>query len=238
MPDYEGMYSILLVEDNAELREALQKLLEKDHKIIAVSTVAQARAEIERANFHLALLDWELPDGEGLELCDLIQKNPKLKNLPVVFLTGRSLLDDKERAFAIGADDYIVKPFEGRELRARIKAKLAKAERIRAAESEFTYKNLRFMMTTQTVMLDLGDKTERALDLTPVEFRLLLYFAQRSDRILTRNELMQQVWGAKVHVLDRTIDTHVSHLRAKLVKAGCTIKAVPKKGYRLIMLMP
>lgn len=226
------MSTILLVEDDTELREALKKLLERDYSVTAVSSIAQAQAEVERTEFQLALLDWELPDGEGIELCDLFQRSERLKGVPVIFLTGRALIDDKEKAFAIGADDYIVKPFESRELRARIKAKLAKADRLNAGE--YRFHALRFQVTTQTAHLHKPGNTEYALDLTPVEFRLLLYFAQNPEKVLTREVLMQHVWGNQVHVLDRTVDTHISHLRAKLANTGYTIKAVPRKGYRLV----
>jgi two-component system phosphate regulon response regulator PhoB len=154
-----------------------------------------------------------------------------LRDLPIIFITGRSEIEDKEMAFSMGADDYIVKPMSTRELRARVLGRLRRAQKV---GENFTVGNLKFELPLQKVII-LNGTLESSLDTTSLEFRILLYFAKHEDHIFSRNQLLTAVWGENVHLLERTVDTHISHLRKKLKEAGSdiTIRPIHGSGYKL-----
>ena len=226
------MKKILLVEDALEFRTIVQRTLEKDYELVQAPTLDEARKCLERGPFDLVILDVMLPDGDGMELCRLLQADPVSRRVPIIVLTGKSEVTDKINAFALGADDYLVKPFHPLELKARVEARLAKAIAAAAPLDTVAKGNIRLHIPTQRVEIE-ESGAARSLDLTPIEFKLLLFFLKNEEKVYPREELITYVWGDGVHVIQRTVDAHVSNMRKKIRGSEYTIKSVHGVGYRL-----
>ena len=220
-------FRILLIEDSKEMADAISQTLKRECTFTVAESIRGAKECLEKAKFELVLLDLTLPDGEGFKICNYIRQSESLRELPIVFLTGRGEIEDKEMAFAIGADDYIVKPFDSRELKARVISRLQKSSR-KAEESIFAG-NLRLNVPLQQVVVESGG-VEAVLGCTPLEFKILYFLCKQEDRVFTRDQLISAAWGENVHLLDRTVDTHISHLRKKLASASSSHTIVPVRG--------
>lgn len=217
------MHKILVVEDNRLEQELIRACLGDSY---ALRFVAEARAVGEALREHvpdLVLLDVTLPDGDGYDVFSSLRGEGLGSEIPVVFLTGRDAPQDKVRAFSLGADDYVVKPFEPLELRARVETRLAK----RAAPPVLERGPLRIDPTRMRVDLLEGGE----LDLTPNEFRILFRLAETPSRALSREALLEALWGDTA-VTPRTIDTHIYSIRSKLGAKRYCIETVSRVGYR------
>jgi two-component system phosphate regulon response regulator PhoB len=222
--------TILVVEDEPGIQEVLKfNLAQHGHDVIVAGDGEDALNLLRGALPDLILLDWMLPGMSGVEVAKRIRADGRLKNIPLIMLTARADERDKILGLETGADDYITKPFSPRELMARIKAVL----RRRAPE-----------MTQDTVEiggLKLDPASHRvyggdaALDLGPTEFRLLHFFMTHPERVYSRSQLLDQVWGDHVFVEERTVDVHIRRLRGALEATGHDrlIQTVRGAGYRL-----
>ena len=187
----------------------------------------QARALIADQRPDLALIDWMLPDMSGLELTRLLRRNGQYEDLAIIMLTARTEESDKVSGLQGGADDYITKPFSPRELIARIQAVL---RRFRGGESETINAGLLSVDPAgHRVSVDGED-----VRLGPTEFRLLKFLMTHAERVYSRTQLLDQVWGANVYVEERTVDVHVRRLRKALSGRGADqyIQTVRGAGYR------
>lgn len=221
---------LLLVEDSLPMQMVVQAAIGHIFPITCVTTLADARRELAAKTFSLVLLDVGLPDGDGFDLCLEIRGREDCRDLPVIFLTGEADVDRKAHGFSIGGDDYIVKPLEPKEFRARVEAKLARRAPA-ARPTSFTKAKFRVDMTAHKVFLATDDGIEKELGLTPIEYKLLAHFLSNEGKTFPREELLTIVWGETVHVSPHTVDTHISSLRKKIGKYGPCIKAVVKQGY-------
>jgi DNA-binding response OmpR family regulator len=228
------MHPILLVEDHPELQKAIHKALGEVCAVSMAGTIAEAKARLESSDFSLVLLDIGLPDGEGFKICSFMQQEERLRIVPVVFLTGRGQVDDKVFAFSVGADDYILKPFDTRELRARILGRIAKAQARQSGRRVLRRGDLRICIDTRRVHVLGSENREELADLTGIEFKLLLHFATRVEHVLSRDQVIDAVWGEGFAISDRTVDSHISKLRRKLRASRCQIVPVHGQGYRFI----
>jgi DNA-binding response OmpR family regulator len=224
------MFRILLVEDSPESQKLVTSCLGQAYDLVCASTCAEATSLVRNGQFDLILLDVMLPDGDGYQLCSLIQNNEGTRDIPIIFLTAKDSLPNKVMGFSLGADDYIVKPFDPLELRARVEAKLRRISRKKEASEIIQKGDIQVNIPFQRAYL-LENGQKRDLGLTPIEFRLLLYFVQRLDQVLTREQLLLAVWGDDIHVSDRSIDTHVSKLRKKLSPKSDYIQSIYGTGY-------
>lgn len=223
------MHRLFLLEDDPLLGEAIRLALEVENfKLTRHSTVAAASAAVESApldSYDLFLLDINLPDGTGLEFCQSLRS--KGINAPVLFLTVRNDEDSIVTAFNLGADDYIKKPFGSRELLARIKYHLSFFQN---KEQILCFKNTVLSITKQELQYQ-----RSALHLNRREFQILKAFFMAPGAVLTREVLMSHI-SPTSEILDRTIDTHISHLRAKLKKENfpeIRITSVYGTGYKM-----
>lgn len=226
--------SILLVDDAPEVKLLVETSL---HGLsCALSTAETAQDGIKYLTDQkpdLILLDIHLPDQSGLELYLEIQKNPILKQIPVIFLTGKKDVTNKVTAFSLGAEDYIEKTFHPLEFRARVEAKLKKQQTLNQQRVQYSIGNFIFDLSSQKVtMKDSEKNTNQDVDLSPKEFKLFYLLAKHPDQIFSRAQILDTVWGHNIHVYDRTVDTHVCSLRKKLGNQGERIKSVPGEGYR------
>lgn len=228
------MPHILLLEDDTEIRLGLEQHLRREgFSITAVGTGQEALQAIGEAQGHLdaALLDLSLPDMDGLDVLRAIRTGPQHRALPVLLVTARNEEIDRVLGLELGADDYISKPFSARELAARLRAILRRSVPIETPERTQ-------QLTFGPITVDLDMHTARVdgqlLDLTRREFELLAYFLKNPRRVLTREKILQQVWGLEYLGESRTIDAHVRRVRAKLGDAAAThIETVVGVGYRL-----
>lgn len=230
------MPQLLLLEDDADIRLGLEQHLRREgFGVASVGTgqeALQALADSAKgARLDAALLDLSLPDMDGLDILRAIRQDPVHKGLPVLLVTARSEEIDRVLGLELGADDYISKPFSARELAARLRAILRRATPTGAPEASA-------QLSFGPITVDLDMHTARVegqlVDLTRREFELLVYFLKNPRRVLTREKILQQVWGLEYLGESRTIDAHVRRVRAKLGEAAAAhIETLVGVGYRL-----
>jgi DNA-binding response OmpR family regulator len=226
------MKSLLITEDNSEMQILLEAAL-SDFRLSFASSLQEARAQMQSKHFDLLILDLNLPDGDGFQLLSEMGRHPTLKDLPVIVLTGKNETATKVFAFSIGAEDFVCKPFDPLELKARVAAKLKKAERMGDKTQNLRIGDLNIDISKQKVWIQSGGE-QTAVDLTSLELRLLLTMTRAPERVFTRDFLLQEVWGSGLSVTDRTVDTHIGHLRKKLSASASKIDTVIGTGYRFL----
>ncbi|HEY6096379.1 MAG TPA: phosphate regulon transcriptional regulator PhoB [Gallionellaceae bacterium] len=221
--------NILLVEDEPAIQELLAfNVTQCGFRAIAARDVASATAEINRALPDLILLDWMLPDTPGVELARRLRADQRTRNIPIIMLTARTDERDKVMGLESGADDYITKPFSPRELMARIRAVLRRRAP-QMSEETVSAAGLELSPTTHRV-----SSNGQPLDLGPTEFRLLHFFMTHPERVYSRAQLLDQVWGDHVFVEERTVDVHIRRLRQAMEPSGLdgVVQTVRGSGYR------
>lgn len=222
---------ILLVEDQILIQKVVEASVSDFCDLMWVTSVAQAEQELIHNPYSLIILDVLLPDGSGFEFCRKIRAQDQFKEVPIIFLTGQGEVDHRVHGFALGADDYVVKPFEPKEFRARIEVRLKKIES--GMQTSLIRHNFRLDLMGQKAFMTPGDGAELNLNLTPIEFKLLAHFMKHEGQTFSREDLMNTVWGKGVHVSAHTVDTHISSLRKKMGDCGVYLKAIMKRGYCL-----
>ncbi|MCP5382874.1 MAG: phosphate regulon transcriptional regulator PhoB [Kordiimonadaceae bacterium] len=221
---------ILLVEDDASLTELIRYNLESEGYDVMVEVDGEQGllSAIENAP-DLILLDWMLPNLSGIEICRRIRRDKNTRNTPVIMLTARSEENDRIRGLDTGADDYITKPFSPKELIARIKAMF---RRIRPALSEqsLEYGGIEMDLSMRKVCRD-----GVPIHLGPTEFNILKFFMENPQRVFSREQLLDMVWGNDIYVEARTIDVHIRRLRKALNDGNKKniIRTVRSAGYSL-----
>lgn len=226
------MEKVLLVEDSPEAAElVLTTLSLLNGKVDWAATFEDASKKVKQDVYDLVLLDIVMPDGDAFEWLTQLKKTPEYEMVPVVFISGKEDVASKITAFSLGAEDYIVKPYNLLELQARVSAKLKKRKKANQEVDRYLIGPFEFRAGAQRVLMRDQDQV---VDLTPREFRILFLLARAPDRIFSREEILTQVLGYGVHVGDRTIDTHVCSLRKKLGRYANTVESVPGEGYRFI----
>jgi two-component system, OmpR family, phosphate regulon response regulator PhoB len=220
---------ILVIEDEPAIQELIALNLEQaGSRVVMADSAEQALERIQEELPDLVLLDWMLPGQSGLEFARRLRGDARTKKLPIIMLTARGEEEDKLRGLETGADDYITKPFSVKELQARIKAVL----RRRAPEitdDAIDYHGLRLDPASHRVT-----GKGRDLAMGPTEFRLLHFFMTHAERVYSRTQLLDHVWGDHVFIEERTVDVHIRRLRAALGKSGhhAFIQTIRGSGYR------
>lgn len=221
--------NILLVEDEPAIQELLSfNIAQCGFRAIQAYDVPAAMAEINRALPDLILLDWMLPGTSGIEMAKRLRADQRTRDIPIIMLTARTDEQDKIIGLESGADDYITKPFSPRELMARIRAVLRRRTPQMSDE------------TVRMEGIELSPATHRVntnginIDLGPTEFRLLHFFMTHVERVYSRAQLLDQVWGDHVFVEERTVDVHIRRLRQALEPSGLDklVQTVRGSGYR------
>jgi len=225
------MYKLLLIEDSEESKDLVCYALGSAFEVTWASSLEKAFKSIGENQCDIILLDVGLPDGDGFRFFSQILNDNRFKKIPVIFLTAKDGISDKVLGFTLGADDYIVKPFQAAELRARVEMRLKKYHSQQNEGQIFIKGNMEINLGAQRAFL-LIDKKKIDLQLTPLEFKLLTLLASHNDQVFSRNQLLDQVWGQETHLTDRCIDTHIYSLRKKLGEFGGYIQAIYGEGYR------
>ncbi|MCJ7838373.1 MAG: phosphate regulon transcriptional regulator PhoB [Burkholderiales bacterium] len=221
--------NILIVEDEAAIQELIAVNLEgAGHRALRAADSEQALAIIRASLPDLVLLDWMLPGQSGLTVARQLRSDARTRGIPIIMLTAKSAEQDKILGLEAGADDYITKPFSPRELLARIKA-VMRRRAPQMTEDLVEVGGLRLDPAAHRV-----SGNGLTLDLGPTEFRLLHFFLTHAERVHTRTQLLDQVWGDHVFVEERTVDVHIRRLRQALEASGhdTLIETVRGTGYR------
>jgi two-component system phosphate regulon response regulator PhoB len=220
---------ILVVEDERPIREMIAFGLRRaGFEVREAADARSGRAEVANKLPDLLLVDWMLPDTSGLEFTRALKRDRETRELPVIMLTARAEEGDKVAGLEGGADDYITKPFSPRELLARINAVLRRALPAEGTE-RIDIEGLVLDQSSQRVSAG-----ERTVALGPTEYRMLAFFMTHPERVYTREQLLDRVWGGNVYVEERTIDVHIRRLRKALEEYGYDrlIQTVRGSGYR------
>jgi two-component system phosphate regulon response regulator PhoB len=220
---------ILVVEDERPIREMIAFGLRRaGFEVREAADARTGRAEVANRRPDLLLVDWMLPDTSGLEFTRGLKRDRETRELPVIMLTARAEEGDKVAGLEGGADDYITKPFSPRELLARINAVLRRAMPAEGSE-RVEIDGLVLDQSSQRV-----SSGERTVALGPTEYRMLAFFMTHPERVYTREQLLDRVWGGNVYVEERTIDVHIRRLRKALEEFGYDrlIQTVRGSGYR------
>ncbi|MGB8658126.1 MAG: response regulator transcription factor [Candidatus Zixiibacteriota bacterium] len=220
---------ILIIEDDKDIVDLLKLYLTKEgfvHKEASdgFSGLQKAKAE----SFDLIILDLMLPEMDGLQVCKELRGDPKTASIPIIMLTAKAEETDKIVGLELGADDYVTKPFSPKELVARVKALLRRTERKPELDEVFHYGKL---------VLDLSKheltRGSEVVHLTSKEFDLLVCLLRSKGRVLSRNYLMDQIWGYDYYGGMRTVDVHIRRLRGKILELSEAIETVKNLGYKL-----
>jgi two-component system phosphate regulon response regulator PhoB len=210
---------ILLVEDEAPIRDMLKFVLEQSgYETVEAEDYQIALEKIVEPYPDLILLDWMLPGGTGVQLAKKLKQHEYARDIPIIMLTARGEEEDKIKGLEAGADDYVTKPFSPKELVARVKAVIRRV--------------------TPTLKLDPVShrvtSNETPIDMGPTEFKLLHFFMTHAERVYSREQLLDNVWGTNVYVEDRTVDVHIRRLRKALSEFShdIMIQTVRGAGYR------
>ncbi len=221
--------TILIVDDEHAIREMVDFALTRaGYQVVGAEDATSALSAIAQSRPDLILLDWMLPDISGVDLARRLKKEELYQEIPIIMLTARVEEQDKVRGLEVGADDYVTKPFSTRELVARIKAVLRRTHPAEKDES----------LNVGQLVIDPGSHRVHVsgseLHLGPTEYRLLYFLMSHPDRVYSRAQLLDRVWGQNTFIEDRTVDVHVRRLRKILSESGYDhlIQTVRGAGYR------
>lgn len=220
---------ILIVEDEAPIREMLAFVMEQHgYQPVEAGDFEKALEAVCEPYPDMVLLDWMLPGGSGIQLAKQLKSQEHTRHIPIIMLTARSEEEDKIRGLEVGADDYITKPFSPKELMARMRAVFRRVSPT-SLDEPLEVEGLKLDPVSHRVSAN-GD----ALEMGPTEFRLLHFFMTHPDRVYSREQLLDHVWGTNVFVEDRTVDVHIRRLRKAIGEHGHgrLIQTVRGVGYR------
>jgi DNA-binding response OmpR family regulator len=220
---------VLLVEDEADIAEAMAYQLERAGLAVRIAKTGEEGLEAARRGVDLVLLDLNLPDMDGLEVCRLIRRQTATAHVPIIIVSARVDEVDRVLGLEMGADDYVVKPFSFKELAARAKVALRRSDG--AAQAPQGYHDENFEVEFESFLVRYKGEEIR---LTPKEFELFRSMLERPGRVLTRERLLQRVWGYESDVETRSIDAHIRRLRLKLGPARRHIETIVGIGYRFV----
>ncbi|NUU01040.1 phosphate regulon transcriptional regulator PhoB [Herbaspirillum robiniae] len=219
---------ILLVEDEPAIAELLRFTMQgAGFATIVATDVAQARRQIAESLPHAVLLDWMLPDSSGLALLSELRRDQRTAALPVIMLTAKGMEEDKVKGLNEGADDYVTKPFSPKELVARVQA-LLRRKTPEIGSQALKYGDISIDVERRQVSL-----ANRPVALDQAEFKLLRYLVAHPDRIFSRAQLLDKVWGDHTFIEERTVDVHIMRLRKSLGDLSHYVQTVRGVGYRM-----
>lgn len=223
---------ILIVDDEAAIRDLVRLSLEvSNFRVIEAADARTAHAHIVDRQPDLVLLDWMLPELSGIELLRRLRRDDSTRDIPVIMLTARTDEDNKLMGLEGGADDYVTKPFSPRELVARIRAVLRRIDGV--GDEPIEAAGLRLEPASHRVFAD-----GQPIHLGPTEYKLLHFFMTHPERVFSRTQLLDQVWGGNVYVEERTVDVHIRRLRKALQAEGSPtsydwlVQTIRGSGYR------
>jgi two-component system phosphate regulon response regulator PhoB len=228
-PPVDARRRVLLIEDDRDIAEAIAYQLDKAGLKVRLAFTGEEGLEASRRGVDLVLLDLNLPSMDGLEVCRMIRRQPATAHVPIIIVSARG--DDVDRVLGLemGADDYMVKPFSLKELAARCRAALRRAESASGPSAAYVDEN--FEVEFEAYLVRYRGQEVR---LTPKEFELFRYMVERPGRVVTRERLLEHVWGYDTDIETRSIDAHIRRLRLKLGPARDHVETIVGLGYRFV----
>jgi len=220
------MAKILLIDDDEIMHITVKGIVGTEHTVISCFTMKEAEEYFSGNNTaSLIIIDRVLPDGDGINLCAQLRSEVRLRSIPIIFLSSRDTETDRVGGLFAGADDYICKPVAPLELKARIQA------RLRNHNQQIHLGNLVIDPFAHRTFIQ-GSQPEE-IELTRLEFKILLTLGKYPDRAFSRESLIDHVWGHAVSITDRVVDTHICNLRKKIQHSGVKIRSLRGEGYIL-----
>jgi len=229
LPTGDNRRRVLLIEDDNDIAEAIAYQLEKVGLQVKVARTGEEGLEAIRRGVDLVLLDLNLPGMDGLEVCRMVRRQNTTAHVPIIIVSARADEVDRVLGLEMGADDYMVKPFSLKELAARCKVALRRASGTNDAPQGYRDENFEVEFDSFIVRYH-GEE----IRLTHKEFELFRYMLERAGRVLTRERLLERVWGYESDVETRSIDAHIRRLRLKLGPARNHVETVVGLGYRFV----
>ena len=221
-------YRILVVDDEEDLCEILKFNLENEGYEVDTANSAEEALKMNISSYHLLLLDVIMGEISGFKMANILKKDKKTAQVPIIFITAKDTENDTVTGFNLGADDYISKPFSLREVIARVKAVLRRTATsdMEKVPEQLSYQSLVIDITKKKVSID-GEE----VPLTKKEFEILFLLLQNKGRVFSREDILSRIWSDEVYVLDRTIDVNITRLRKKLGEQGKHIANRSGYGY-------
>lgn len=223
--------NILILEDERDIREMLAFCLTQAGYEVEQAATAERVFGLIKDGYKpdMFLVDWMLPGASGIELTTKLKKDPDMQSVPVIMLTARGEEDDRVQGLEVGADDYVVKPFSPRELLARVQAVLRRSGLAAQASEQLSHGSVQIDMASHRVLIN---GTE--IHLGPTEYKILHFFMSNPERVFSRGQLLDSVWGQQVVVEERTVDVHIRRLRKVLADYSVEnyVQTVRGSGYR------
>lgn len=220
---------ILIVEDEAPIREMLSFVMEQHgYQPVEAGDFKHALEQVVEPYPDMILLDWMLPGGSGIQLAKQLKGQDHTRHIPIIMLTARGEEEDKIKGLEVGADDYITKPFSPKELMARMRAVFRRVSPT-SLDEPLEIEGLKLDPVSHRISVN-----DSSVDMGPTEFRLLHFFMTHPERVYSREQLLDHVWGTNVYVEDRTVDVHIRRLRKAVSDHGHDrlIQTVRGVGYR------
>lgn len=230
---------ILIVEDEPSIAELISiNLLHSGYQVTKTLQTDEAAHVIKNSIPDLLILDWMLPGKSGVQFVKELKSSERTRNIPVLMLTAKGEELDKVTGLNAGADDYVTKPFSPKELLARVKALLRRYDVTASSAESIIIEPLVLDSISHRVWVNFESLEQLELKLGPTEFRLLEFFMKNPDRVHSRSNLLDQLWGNESYIEERTIDVHIKRLRSTLAIAKCEnmVETIRGSGYRLSKL--
>ena len=229
----EMKYKILCVDDDDILLEFLKELLKaQEFNVVTAITGEECMKKAVEESPDLILLDLNLPDMDGIKVCQALKQNKDTSHIAIILLTARKQTEDKINGLRIGADDYMTKPFDNDELIARIKAILRRLDYRGATEEILSSKDITINVSRHIIEIKNKSIKEKDIRLTPKEFDLLCAFLRKKGHVLSKRYLLETVWGYNIDITTRSVEKHIETLRKKIGPASKGIQTVPGYGYK------
>jgi len=224
--------NILCIEDDPTIQNLVAATL-NDYNIVSALSISEAEVALSQMHFNALLLDVQLPDGDGLRLLAKLDQDENFQRVPVLIFSNHSEISNKVMAFALGAEDFISKPFDPIELKARVSSKIRKQELNLEKSNHRKLGNILIDFDRQKVFA-VDRLLEKDLGLTSIEIKILSLLTKRLDQVYSREQIMDQIWG-NTYISDRTVDSHVAHLRSKIENTNLYIETAKTFGYRAVL---
>jgi DNA-binding response OmpR family regulator len=221
------MEKILAIEDNKDYQFLIQAALGQEFRVTCADSGKQGVEIAREFKPDLILLDISLGEVDGFEVCHLLKGQRETANTPIIFLSSRNDAHSKVMGFDLGADDYVEKPFDAEELRARVKVRIRQSNARKENVSMFEIQGLRIDFLGHRVFIE-----DKEVAFSALEFKLLSYFVRNPDRVLSRERILNNVWGVDTFVTDRVVDSHIRSIRKKLGPYKDHIESIYGEGYR------
>lgn len=225
------MITVLCIDDSKEVQMLVKKAFASSARVISAESLIEGQTELKNNQIDLILLDLSLPDGDGFDFFTKLNQEEVFSKIPVIILTSKNQIQDKVMGFHLGAEDFIVKPFDPSELKVRVEARVKRYLQLKEHDSIMQIGSLTINHLEQSVNIKING-TQDNIKLTTTEFKILGYLAKHKDQVMSREQIISSAWKHGFNISDRTIDSHISRIRKKISTSDHTIVAIQSVGYK------